>query len=528
MSRHSKIRQARSQHRRELQIRSRRRHTFESLERREVFSGTPLPVLLVIADQQDFFYQEYGDTYNSLVARDVDVVVAAKTTNPSTAHAGTGQGAGSGVVVPDIALEDVDAADYSAIAFVGGWGSSMYQYAFTGDYDNNLYDGDAGTKQVVNDLIGDFIEQDKYVAGVCNGVTVLAWARIDGVSPLAGRTVAVPYIGSPGATYEGIYYGNYGWAQPQQMEDNGISYFPSGAIGVAGDVTDDVWVDGQFITAENNFTAAYFGDVIADYVIAAAEETQPPPGPISHAGPNLLVQGTASADTVYLWTNHTGQQFVWLNGEQVGPITMAAGGRVIVYGGDGNDQIFATDNALPVTIYGQGGHDLITGGSADDIIDGGDGRDRIWAGPGNDLIFGGAGTDSIDGREGNDVLLGGDGDDYLYGGTGLDVLIGNTGGDRLDGGDGDDLLIGGSTSFDNNNAALNSLLADWTAADRSSRVTVSGAGGTFTLTFNGQTTGVQDDGVKDTLLSGAGDDWLLTSALDYHDGSQASDRIFGL
>ena len=39
-----------------------------------------------------------------------------------------------GNVRPDLALSDVKAEDYSAIVFVGGWGSSMYQYDFPGDY----------------------------------------------------------------------------------------------------------------------------------------------------------------------------------------------------------------------------------------------------------------------------------------------------------------------------------------------------------------------------------------------------------
>ena len=95
-------------------------------------------------------------------------------------------------------------ADYSAIVFVGGWGSSMYQYAFPATIANNRYDGNAATKAIVNDLIGDFLAQDKYVTAICHGVTVLAWARVDGASPLDGKTVSVPWIGSPAVFYEGV------------------------------------------------------------------------------------------------------------------------------------------------------------------------------------------------------------------------------------------------------------------------------------------------------------------------------------
>src|SRR5262245_17745819 len=73
----------------------------------------PLPVLMVIANQ-DFYYQEYGDTRTSLQSKGVPVVVAATTATPSVPHPNSGQGTGSGVVTPSIALANVNAADYSA------------------------------------------------------------------------------------------------------------------------------------------------------------------------------------------------------------------------------------------------------------------------------------------------------------------------------------------------------------------------------------------------------------------------------
>ncbi len=85
---------------------------------------------MVIADQQDFYFREYHETRQAIEAKGLSAVVAATTTNPSTAHPGTGQQAGQGTVNPDIALQNVDADDYSAIVFVGGWGASKYQYAY--------------------------------------------------------------------------------------------------------------------------------------------------------------------------------------------------------------------------------------------------------------------------------------------------------------------------------------------------------------------------------------------------------------
>lgn len=262
----------------QISQRRRSRRMIEALEDRSMMAVDVLPVLLVIADQQDFYYQEYGDTRIALEAAGLDVQVAARTTNPSTPHAGTGQGDSSGIVVPDIALANVDPANYSAIAFVGGWGASMYQYAFEGTYSNNHYNGDLATKEVVNELINDFIDQDKYVAAVCHGVTVLTWARVDGVSPLAGRQIAVPFIGSPAAVYLGQWYGYYELGALEQAYDNGaIPFATPGIIGDPNTDTDDVWVDGKFITAENNYTAMHFGEVLAEQLLAEAGDPPPPP-----------------------------------------------------------------------------------------------------------------------------------------------------------------------------------------------------------------------------------------------------------
>ena len=91
--------------------------------------ASPKPVLLVIANQ-DFYYKEYSETRASLEAAGLDVVVAAATTETATQRASSVAGIREPTVDPDVALGGVNAADYSAIVFVGGWGASSYQYAF--------------------------------------------------------------------------------------------------------------------------------------------------------------------------------------------------------------------------------------------------------------------------------------------------------------------------------------------------------------------------------------------------------------
>jgi putative intracellular protease/amidase len=92
-------------------------------------------------------------------------------------HQNSGQGWESGIVVPDLALSQVNEDDYSAIVFVGGWGSSMYQStAFPGDYFNDHYDGDVATKTLVNNLIGEFDAAEKYLGFICHATTIAAWS----------------------------------------------------------------------------------------------------------------------------------------------------------------------------------------------------------------------------------------------------------------------------------------------------------------------------------------------------------------
>lgn len=601
----------------------------ETLEIRRVMSADQvLPVLLVIADSQDFYYQEYDHTRQGLESLGITVHVGAVTTNPSTAHPGTGQGWGDGIVVPDIALADVDVSNYSAIAFVGGWGSSMYQYAFPGDYWNNHYDGTPASRTLANNLINEFIAQDKYVAGVCHGTMALAWARVDGVSPLAGKQVSVPYIGSPAVVYNGGWFGNYELLQaPQAISNGAIPNAYSGQYGTLPGPEDDVVVDGKIITAENYDSAIAFGITIAQCLIAEAAEPEVPEEPeippnqapsilgnafslaedaangtvvglVSASDPDagqtlsyaivggndanlfaidsvtgaitvangagldfetapiwnltvevtdsgspalsaqaavtvdltdvyepalpgvfrfaddLVVQGTGVGDTIYLWSGAGGTVFACLNGQQSGPHTLPTGGRVRVFGGDGNDRIYATDMYRGVEIFGEGGHDLITGGRADDLIDGGDGWDRIWGMQGNDIILGGAGNDVLDGNEGNDIVIGGDGNDQMGGSQGRDLLIGGLGSDQMNGGDDDDLLIGGRTSFDNDLPALDAIHAVWMQPTSLSVRRTQLQAGVGAISLNKGTT-VHDDHEYDCLNGANGADLAFSFGLDF-------------
>lgn len=216
-------------------------------------------VLMVIANQ-DFFYREYGDPRAELERAGIQVTVAAGQKSPCRPHDGSGQGPDGGIVRPDIALAEAKAENFDAILFSGGWGASAYQFAFNGRYANPAYNGDRNVKAEVNRLINEFVAQDKYVCALCNGVSILAWARVNGQSPLKGKRVCSPVRQAAAGIYNG---------RPDQPscrwhpEANGALLSPAGSIGNPGTNTDDVLVDGKIITGEDDPSARELGRRLA-------------------------------------------------------------------------------------------------------------------------------------------------------------------------------------------------------------------------------------------------------------------------
>ncbi len=134
-----------------------------------------------------------------------------------------------------------------------------------------------------------------------------------------------------------------------------------------------------------------------------------------------------------------------------------------IIGTDGDDVISGPRNGVN-EIFGQGGDDVICGGSGYDIIFGGDGRDTIYGGGAWDFLFGGGqfdfGPDGkvnnllpgavFDDTAGNRLFGGADGDflfgtnrwDYIQGGPDDDFIWGLGGRDRIYGNLGDDMIFG--------------------------------------------------------------------------------------
>jgi putative intracellular protease/amidase len=221
-------------------------------------SASGRKVLLVVAND-GFYFQEYNDPLVELEAAGIEVVVAAGRKELAVPHANSGQTASDGSIMPELALGEVDPDDYEALVFAGGWGASSYQYAFSGTIDNPAWRADPTVAATVNELITSFLADEKYVVGICHGVSILAWARVDGASPLAGKQVTASDLGAPAQTYNGIHYVDSGLISRQLAADNGAVLYGVSAIGDPSTPADDVAVDGLIVTAQNQHSARAAG-----------------------------------------------------------------------------------------------------------------------------------------------------------------------------------------------------------------------------------------------------------------------------
>jgi len=146
------------------------------------------------------------------------------------------------------------------------------------------------------------------------------------------------------------------------------------------------------------------------------------PDPADPARTALVVGGTAGHDVITFDTRRGGVVAVLVNGRPQGTFTPT--GRLIAFGGAGNDVLQTTNKTtLPVLFDGGDGNDLLAGGSANDTLLGGNGHDLLIGRNGNDRLDGGAGDDVLMGKSGDDQLIAGPGRNLLLGGRGDDDLV---------------------------------------------------------------------------------------------------------
>jgi Ca2+-binding RTX toxin-like protein len=234
------------------------------------------------------------------------------------------------------------------------------------------------------------------------------------------------------------------------------------------------------------------------------------------ASSRVTVNGTSDADKIAITAVSSSEILVRAtNSDGVVEATfdVASLSSIVVFGGDGNDNIYNT-TAIPTTVYGEGGDDTIHGGGGADSLDGGAGDDAVYGGAGDDILFGREGNDDLygedgddwaDGGLGDDVLKGGAGNDKMYGGEGRDFLYGEAGDDTLLGREGNDHIVGGDGN-------------DWLYGDEGDDLILGSAGNDVLVGGEG----------NDDLLGEDGDDWADGGlGDDVLKGGLGNDKMYG-
>lgn len=162
--------------------------------------------------------------------------------------------------------------------------------------------------------------------------------------------------------------------------------------------------------------------------------TSPPTAPTTDAGEVLLasaasplVNGSAGSDTI------TGADISDLLRGAGGNDSIVGGTHVnIINGNQGADTIIGRSTVGDLLLGGQGsdqidasqssGHNIVNGNLGDDTVRGGSGGDILFGGQGNDVVIGGASGDFVSGDRGTDTLTGGGGSDLFHAGAGSDVV----------------------------------------------------------------------------------------------------------
>ncbi len=195
----------------------------------------------------------------------------------------------------------------------------------------------------------------------------------------------------------------------------------------------------------------------------------------------------------------TTSDIAFVSGGDLYSMPAAGGDPVLLVDGEYPIRDVDWGHAIPCTVTGSNGSDLLEGTAGKDVICAGGGADRIIGTEGADTVLGGLGADKIDyrtaaagvtadlrdatvtlkGREatvlGVETVLGSNYDDTIFGNDqrnvvagygGNDGLIGRGGDDTLNGGDGDDVLRPGVGGDDANGGLGRDTVSFFDAAAR--------------------------------------------------------------
>lgn len=210
-----------------------------------------------------------------------------------------------------------------------------------------------------------------------------------------------------------------------------------------------------------------------------------------------------------------------ITGSRQGEVINAYDGDDVVDAGQGDDRVYGHEG--DDVINAGDGHDYADGGLGNDSIAGGAGDDRLYGGDGDDSLSGEAGDDSLYGGDGHDRLSGDQGDDQLSGQAGDDILSGGDGADQLDGGAGNDVLQGGAGDDSlSGGGGADTIQAgageDYIEGGAGSDVLSGGDDNDIVNAGEGDDQAYGDAGT-DVLVGGSGDDLL--------DGGSGDDALYG-
>jgi Ca2+-binding RTX toxin-like protein len=216
----------------------------------------------------------------------------------------------------------------------------------------------------------------------------------------------------------------------------------------------------------------------------------------------LTMGGTLGNDTIAITPVANGGVMVGMNYVNYGSFFPT--GHVVVYSQSGNDIIKTAAQTLSGTLT------YVTVPV------------MFFAGNGNDVL-------NVTGSSANNVLVGGGGTDRLLGGQGRDILIGGSGQATLNAGSGGDILIGGTTDYDNNAAALAAVLAEWSRTDIDYTTRIAHLNGSMSGGLNGSyllnTGTVHGNGLADNLYGGPGMDWYFAGIMDVISNKTAGEMV---
>jgi Ca2+-binding RTX toxin-like protein len=143
-------------------------------------------------------------------------------------------------------------------------------------------------------------------------------------------------------------------------------------------------------------------------------------GTVYLSGTQLVVNGTALSDGIYLARTTPDVLDVWVNGVrrsfEFGSIE-----SIRIEGGDGDDQISL--DLPPGATWRANTPMIVSGGEGDDVIIGGGGDDLLDGGAGDDVLQGFAGADTLIGGDGNDVIFSSGQGGQTFGGSGENLIL---------------------------------------------------------------------------------------------------------